>query len=175
MRRTIAPALAAAILAMPVLAQEAPKPGPQHARIGYFVGSWDFTAESKDSPMGPGGAITGSETCEWFTGGFQLVCRGEASGPRGRAVTASVWAYDPAQGEYTYYAYNSLGESFYIPGSVAGNVWTWNTEFPMNGGTVKARATVTEEGPAAYSYRFETSADGTTWALMEEGRATKRR
>jgi hypothetical protein len=175
MKRMIAPVLVAGILAAPALAQEAPKPGQQHARMAYFAGTWNFTADVQESPMGPGGKISGRETCEWFQGGFQLVCRGDvSSSPRGPAKSGSVWAYDPAGQTYTYFGYNSFGEAFYVTGNVTGKVWTWNAEVPMEGASMKLRATITEETPTAYSWKLETSMDGTTWTPMEEGQATKR-
>lgn len=174
MRCLIAPALAVGLLATPALSQEAAKPGPQHARIGYFAGTWEFSGEVQASPMGPGGKISGSETCEWFAGGFQLVCRGDMTGPRGPAKSASIWAYDPMQQAYTFYGYNSMGEAFHVTGNVAAKVWTWNAEFPVEGASMKLKATITEESPTAYSYKLETSMDGTTWTAMEEGRATRK-
>jgi hypothetical protein len=174
MRNVMAAALAAAMLAAPAAAQEPLKPGPQHARIGYFVGTWAFSGEAKESPMGPGGKMTGSETCEWFAGGFQMVCRGDMTSPRGPAKNGSIWAYDQAQQAYSYYGYNSMGEAFYVTGNVAGKVWTWNADFPVEGVSMKIKATITEETPTAYAYKLETSMDGTTWLLMEEGRATKK-
>jgi hypothetical protein len=78
------------------------------------------------------------------------------------------------QQAYTYYAYNSLGEAFYVTGTVTGNVWTWNADFPLEGGSMKIRVTLTEEGRAAYTYKVESSMDGATWAVMEQGRSIKR-
>ena len=37
---------------------QAPKPGPEHARLGYFVGKWKAEGEMKPGPMGPGGKMT---------------------------------------------------------------------------------------------------------------------
>src|SRR4030042_1315810 len=87
MKHLIAPALAVAMFAAPAMGQEAAKPGPQHARMAYFAGSWQCEGEARDSPMGAGGKLTGADTCEWFAGGFQLICRGDATGPRGPAKT----------------------------------------------------------------------------------------
>jgi len=173
MQKLIAPAVALAVFAASAAAQEAAKPGPEHQRLGYFAGTWTFTGTAHPSPMGPGGELSGTDTCEWFAGGFQLVCRGEATSPRGDAKTASVWTWDLMQGAYTFYGYSSLGDSFYVPGSVDGKVWTWQGTLPMGGTTIHLRAVVTEEPPAAYSYKFETSLDGASWTLVEEGRATK--
>ena len=174
MRHSFAIALAVGLFAAPAVAQEAPKPGPELARLAYFTGTWQFDGESKDTPMGPGGKLSGTDTCEWFAGGFQLVCRGDMTGPRGPGKSGSVWAYDPMQQAYTFYGYNSMGEAFYISGSVAGKVWTWNAEFPVQGASMKLRATMTEESPTVYSYKMESSPDGTSWTLVEEGRATKK-
>lgn len=174
MKRLIAPALVASMLAAPAMAQEAPKPGPEQARMGFFAGSWEFAGETKASPMGPAGQISGTETCEWFAGGFQLVCQSDMTGPRGSGKGGSIWAYDPARQDYTYYAYSSMGDSFYITGNVAGKVWTWNADFPIQGVSTKVRATITEDSATAYSYKMETSPDGTNWTLVEEGRATKK-
>jgi hypothetical protein len=174
MQRLIAPALAVGLFAASASAQEALKPGPEHARMAYFAGTWDFAGESKDSPMGPGGKMSGTDTCEWFAGGFQLVCRGEATGPRGAVKSGAIWAWDPYQTAYTYFGYNNLGESFLVTGAVAGKVWTWNAEFPSETGSAKLRVTLTEESPTAYAYRMEMSGDGASWMVVEEGRATKK-
>jgi len=166
--------LAIAVLAAPVWAQEAAKPGPEHARIGYFAGTWQSGGQLLASPMGPAGPTSGTDICEWFSGGFQLVCHGEATGPRGTAKTGSIWSYDAAQQAYTYFGYNSMGESFYVLGHVEGKVWTWKAEVPVEGTSMHLRATITEEPPAAYSYQLEMSADGTNWTQVEKGHATKK-
>lgn len=33
-------------------APQAPKPGPEQARLGYFVGKWTVEGEMKPGPMG---------------------------------------------------------------------------------------------------------------------------
>jgi hypothetical protein len=173
MQRVIAHVIAIGVLAAPAWAQAAPKPGPEQARLGFFAGTWQSKGEMLASPMGPAGASSGTETCSWFAGGFQLVCNGDAAGPAGPAKTGSIWGYDPAQQAYTYYGYNSRGQGFYVLGHVDGKVWTWDAEFPGEAGSMHMRATITEEAPAAYSYKLEMSADGTTWTEVERGRSTK--
>ena len=70
-------------------------PGPEHKRMAYFAGQWNYQGEAKNSPLGPGGKIAGTETCEWFAGGFQLVCRTKGTGPKGPGTGQSVVGYDP--------------------------------------------------------------------------------
>lgn len=175
MRHVIAHVIAIGVLAAPVWTQEMPKPGPEQARIGYFAGTWQAEGELTASSMGPAGPTTATDVCEWFSGGFQLICHGEATSPRGSAKTGSIWSYDPAQQAYTYYGYTSMGESFYVLGHVEGKVWTWKAEFPVEGTNMHMRATITEEPPAAYSYKLEMSPDGTTWTEVEKGHATKKK
>ena len=44
--------------------QEAPKPGPEHERLAFWVGNWTSEAEVKENPMMPGGKMISSERCE---------------------------------------------------------------------------------------------------------------
>jgi Protein of unknown function (DUF1579) len=150
-----------------------PTPGPEHKRIAYFAGQWKFEGEAKDSPFGPGGKIANDQTCEWFAGGFQLVCRSKGMGPKGPATGQSTMSYDPARNTYTYYAISSLGESIFIRGQVQGKVWTWADEMEVEGKKMKVVATVTEETPTSYSFKLEAGADGGQMMAIEQGKATK--
>ena len=63
---------------------EAPKPGPEVKKLGYFVGTWKSEGELKENPFGmPPGKYAGTDNCEWFHGGFQVVCHSSAKGPAG--------------------------------------------------------------------------------------------
>jgi hypothetical protein len=81
--------------------------------------------------------------------------------------------YDPNEKTYTYYANSSQGEGFFVRGNVSGMVWTWNSESKMDGKLVKIRVTVTEQSPTSYAFKLEGSFDGSPWAVLEEGKATK--
>jgi hypothetical protein len=82
---------------------QAPKPGPEHARLGYFVGKWKTEGEMKPSPMGPGGKMTGTDTCNWFEGRFTVVCRSEGTGPWGPTKSIGILGYSTEEKVYTYY------------------------------------------------------------------------
>lgn len=72
MKGTLKAALALAALSVavaPVAAAQASspqKPGPEHQRLGFFVGRWKAEGEIKPGPMGPGGKMTGTDTA-WTT------------------------------------------------------------------------------------------------------------
>jgi hypothetical protein len=174
MRRMALAALAIGVFVGVVFAQPAPrKPGDEQKRVGYFAGRWNYEGEAKPSPMGPGGKSSFSETCEWFDGGFHLVCHSEGKSPMGAGKGRSVIGYDPNEKTYTYYAISSLGEGFFVRGTVSDKVWTWNNETTVDGKPLKVIVTITEQSPTSYSFKMETSFDGSPLAVLEEGKATK--
>jgi hypothetical protein len=82
-------------------AAQAPQPGPEHARLGYFVGKWNVEGEVKPGPMGPGGKLTSSDTCEWFEGRFSVICRSDGSSPAGPTKSLGILGYSAEEKVYT--------------------------------------------------------------------------
>lgn len=154
---------AAAAAAQPA----ARRPGPEQARLGYFAGQWTFEGTAD------GLTFTGNQTCEWFAGGFQLVCRAEATSDVGPLKNQAVFSYDPTSKSYRLHLFNNSGSEFYGRGTVGDGVWTWEAEAAGAMGPFKARATMTEQSATAYTIRFDGFLDG-AWTMLEEGRATKR-
>jgi hypothetical protein len=166
--------VAIAIVTSSIAAQTtAPKPGPEHKRLGYFVGVWNYQGEAKQSPFGPGGKISGTETCDWFAGGFQLVCRTKGTSAKGPMTGQAIVTYDSARKGYTYYAISSQGDNFFLRGNVDGKVWAWADESTIDGKRMKVRVTVTEETPTSNSFKVEASFDGGAMTVIEEGKSTK--
>ncbi len=158
------------------LAQEAgkaPKPGPEHKRLGYFVGKWTSEAETKASPFGPAGKITMSDTYEWFTGGFSVVCHSQGKGPMGQMKGLAIMSYSPEEKNYTYYAVESMGMAEMSKGTVKGDTWTWTSESKMGGKVVKSRFIIKELSPSSYSYKWETPGASGSWTTIMEGKETK--
>src|SRR4029434_3328499 len=82
--------------------------------------------ETKSSPMGPAGKLSSTVTCDWFAGGFHLVCRGEEKGPTGGRTFLNLLPYHEKAQAYTAYGISSLGESEYSTGgSIVGNKRTF--------------------------------------------------
>jgi len=150
-----------------------PKPGPEHKKIAYFAGTWDFKGESKASPMGPAGPMTFKETCEIFDGGFAVVCRSEGKSPMGPTKAISIMSYDADKKAYTYTAAESNTPVFTALGQTANGVWTWNTESKMGANTMKTRVIITEKGPSAYDFKMEMAMDAGAFAPVAEAKVTK--
>jgi len=173
--RVIASLAVAVVLASSGVAAQAPKPtpGPEHKRLSAFAGQWKFEGEAKESPLGPAGKMSGTETCEWFAGGFQLVCHSKGTGPKGPMTSMAVMGYDPGRKAYTYYAASSLGDNIFVRGQVQDKVWTWSDEATVEGKKMKFVATVTEESASTTSYKLEVSVDGGPMTVVETGKSTK--
>ena len=175
MKRLLVVAVALAF-AVPCLAQTAqpPKPGPEVQKLAYYLGTWKSEGEVKvGSPSHPAGKFAGTDTCEWFAGGFHLVCRGEGTGPRGKSTSMGILAYDTEAKVYTYYGISSLGETDSGKMTLTGNTWTSTFEGKMADKPAKFRFSEVQESPTSYTFKFESSVAGGPWTVIEEGKATK--
>ena len=153
----------------------APKPGPEHQRLGYFVGKWTVEGEMKPSPMGPGGKVTSADTCEWFDGHFAVVCHSTGKTPMGASKSVGIMSYSPEEKVYTYYGVdNSNMTMATVPrGTVQGKTWTYTDESLMGGKKVKSRVTIKELSPTEYSFAMELQGPDGKWAPMMESKSTK--
>ena len=90
---------------------EMPKPGMEHQKMSYFLGKWHSTGTLKPGPWGPGGAMSGDDTCSLMPGGFFVVCNSEGSGPLGKMNGLGVMGYDAEKKVYTWNGFNNMGEN----------------------------------------------------------------
>jgi hypothetical protein len=166
---------AAAMQAAAAQAGAAPKPGPEHKRLGFFVGKWTSEGEMKPGPMGPGGKFTGSDTCEWFDGGFSVVCRSEGRMPSGQSKSLGILGYNTEEKVYTYYGVDNTAMTMAsVPkGTVQGKTWTYTDEGTMGGQKYKSRVTIEELSPTSQSFRMEMQGPDGKWVPVMESKSTK--
>lgn len=163
------------VLAAVAMAQtEPPKPGPELKKLDVFVGSWALDGNMKPGAMGPGGAMTESEKCEWMQGDFYLVCHSDYKSSMGNGVGLSVMGYSADDKAYTYREFNSFGEFDDSRGTVDGDTWTWTSDEKMGGTTMKGRFTMKMTSATSYSFTFDMSQDGTKWSTVMDGKASKK-
>jgi hypothetical protein len=154
-------------------APDSPKPGPEHKALNYFAGKWTSEGEMKPGPYGPGGKITSQDTCEWFSGGFQLVCRSQGKGPMGPMSSMGVLTFNMQEKAYTFYGIDSMGANELAKGDKSGKTWTFTSTSNVGGETFQSRYTMVETSPTSYTFKWDTSPDGSKWSTMMEGTATK--
>lgn len=162
-------------VAAPAQPPQASKPGPEHKRLDYFVGKWAHTGELKPGPMGPGGKMSWIDTCEWFEGGFAVVCRSEGKGPMGPMKGIGILGYSPEEKVYTYFgADNSPMAMTSVPkGTVQGDTWTYHDEGMMGGQKVKTRVTIKQVSPTEQAFTMEMQGADGKWMPMMESKGTK--
>ena len=173
----LAPALIVSLSVFGLVAAQSPegtpKPGPEQKKLEWFVGKWSGKAVMKPGPFGPGGPMTWTETCEWFEGGFHLVCRSEGTSPTGPMKGIGIIGYDAERKLYTYYGVDNTGWSDLATGTFSGRTWSYSNEFTMGGKKYWSRMSIEELSDREQRFRWETSEDGKTWALVMEGGSTK--
>jgi hypothetical protein len=162
-----------------VAAQQPPgpqSPGPEHKRLGYFVGKWTTEGEMKPSPMGPGGKISSTDDCQWFEGGFAVVCHNDGKTPLGPSKSLGIMGYSTEEKVYTYYGVDNTNMSMTnVPrGTVEGDTWTFNDESQMGGQKMKSRVTIKELSPTSYTFKMEIQGPDGKWMPMMESKSTKK-
>jgi len=156
-------------------APTAPKPGPEHQRLKYFVGNWSTEGEMKPGAMGPGGKFTSTSKCAWFEGKFTVVCDTEGKTPMGPAKGIDILGYSPEEKTYTYYGVDNTAMTMTtVPrGTVQGDTWTYQDESMMGGKKVKTRVTIKELPPSAYTFKMDMQGPGGKWATVMESKSTR--
>lgn len=152
-----------------------PKPGPEHQKLTYFVGNWTTEGEAKPGPFGPGGKVTGKDTCEWFEGHFAVICRSEGKGPTGPMKSIGILSYSPEEKVYTYYGTESSGMAMgsVAKGTVQGDTWTYTSEDMMGGQKMKMRATIKQVSPTVQTFFLEMQGPDGKWVPIVESKGTK--
>jgi len=149
------------------------QPSPAHKKLGVFVGTWKDEAEMKPGPFGPGGKLSLTESCEWFTGGFSVVCHTDTTGFMGDLKTLTVLTYDPEEKLYRFYEFNSVGWSQSAKGTVDGDTWTLDGESKMGGKLIKSRSTIKLSSPDSAVVRSEVAVEGGAMTLLMELNGTR--
>ena len=149
---------------------EGPKPGPEHKKLEYFLGTWKVETEIKANEYVPAGKTVGTETDTLGPGGFYVESRAEG----GQLPTRfGFMAYDSHAKAYTSYYASSVGLVGAATGSVSGNAWTWMVEDKFAGKAVKGRTTITTLSPTQYTIKYEMADEKGGYTTIVEGKATK--
>ncbi len=153
-----------------------PKPGPEHAKLGFFVGTWASEGMMNESPFGPGGKMTSTDKCEWFDKKFAVVCNYEGTGPAGVMKGIGIISYSPMEKIYTYYGLGNDGMAMTtVPrGTLEGGTWTFLDETKMGDQTMKTRYVIKELSPTSYTWQMESEGQGGVWSTILKGKSTKK-
>lgn len=152
-----------------------PKPGPEHQRLAYYVGTWRSEGKMEPGPMGPGGTMTSTDTCEWFEGRYAVVCHYDGKSSMGPSKGLGIISYSAEEKVYTYYGTDSSGMTMTtVPrGMVQGDTWTYTDEPSMGGKKMKTRITIKELSADAYTFKMEMQGPDGKWMPVVQSKSTK--
>jgi hypothetical protein len=156
-------------------APKAPKPGPEHERLGYFVGEWKMEGTVAENPFMPSGKFSSKEECKWFEGKFAVVCHSKGKGPMGSTRGLGIMSYSSGEKVYLYYGVeNSPMAMATVPrGTVEGDTWTYHDESKMGDQTVKSRYVIKQLDKKSYGFKWEIQGPDGQWKTVSEGKSTR--
>ena len=149
---------------------EPPKPGPEHKKLEYFLGTWKVESEVKENGYMPAGKSVATTTCTLGPEGFFLESRGEGEN---YPSTHAIVAYDSYAKLYTEFYASSAGLVGGGTGTVEGNTWTWMLEDKWFGKAFKGRTTVTVKSASQFTVKYEYLDPNGSYVTITEGTATK--
>jgi len=148
---------------------EHPKPGPEHKKLEYFVGTWKVETEIKANAYVPAGKGVTTQTYTLDPEGFYVEWREEGQIPR----TVGITAYDSHAKLYTVFYASSAGLVGTGAGTVNGNTWTWMIEDKVFGKAVKGRTTITISSASQFTSKYEMLDANGRYVTFSEGTGTK--
>ena len=174
-RIVIATAVMIVLFALAAQAQTTPPPpGPEHKKLGVFVGTWTGEGKDETTPFSKGGEVKSSMTCGWFTGGYHLVCDSDDSGPMGKTKGHSIYGYNVEKKQYFSFDIDSVGYGAPGTAKVDGSTWAFEGSDTIGGRAYWFRTVVKLPSPTELTYKSEYSEDGKTWKPNAEGKMTKK-
>ena len=166
----LTPCLAAGEMQM----HRAPTPGPDVQKLAYYIGTWKGHGESKGGPLAPAGRLSSAMTCDWFTGGFQVICKGHETSASGTRQFMDILSYDEQARSYREYTINNEGDSEYDQGGLlAGNAMTYALDLAGGKKPVKVRYTEVRVSSTVRTYRAEIAIGGAPWTVIAQGELDK--
>ncbi|HEY2544638.1 MAG TPA: DUF1579 family protein [Candidatus Acidoferrum sp.] len=170
-RLTVLLAVCVVFLAISIRAQAPqgpPKPGPEVKLLAYNLGTWNIEGDAKPFGPMPGGKVTSTEKCEWYSGGFFVMCHSDGIGPMGTGKGVSFMGYDPNEKVYTYHEFSSMGDAIDAKGTVDGDTWKWTSDSKMGDTKITARVTIKHVSKTEYTFKLEMAQNDGEFSTVEE-------
>lgn len=139
-------------------------PDQELKQLEYFVGTWSTAGTLVQTPMSPGGSVTGADKAFWQEGHYFLISKQDYTTPAGKGTTMAVLGFDPARKVFTYDSFSSDGDHEVATGTHAGNVWTWVSDQPNS--PQKWRYSQAIQSERAFVSSFEVSRDAKHWTTV---------
>lgn len=158
--------LLASLLAMPLIADEAPM-----QKTAWLVGTWEGSGWI--SMRGEKSTFIQREVVKLEAGGLALAIEGTGKNPEGKVVhdAFAVIDYDAAAKKYRWHSWRAGGGDHQTEPEIEDGRFSWSMEVPQ-GGTMRYTAVRTAEG--AWHEVGEFSRDGAKWTKFFEMTLTRK-
>ena len=156
-------------------APQTPKPGPEHERLGYFVGKWTGRGRDEAGSDGARRKDDDDRQLRVVRGTLQRDLPLGGQTPMGASKSIGILGYSPEEKVYTYYGVDNTNMTMAsVPkGTVQGDTWTYNDEGMMGGQKMKTARHHQGALTEAYSFRMETQGPDGKWVTAMESKNTK--
>ena len=142
-------------------------PGPEHKKLGVFLGRWHTTGEVSATASTPAAKVDAIDTYEWYPGGFFLVHHAEGKVGNDNIRSIEIMGYDTERQCYFAPFFDSTGGYGQEDIRLDGNTWIWRGSNVMGVKEHRCFAVVSEDGRIIRA-RHEKSDDGEHWELWME-------
>jgi len=153
-----------AVAAASPLAAQKPTPAPGAEPLGAIVGVWQ-----SDATQG----ISARSTCDWSPQGTAVICDQAITTVAGVQHVLNFFTHNSKTGAFVFYIVPNPGDTLTpVPLGINGLIWTYGGLSPAPNG--KWFRTINDFSKKdEYSWRLETSDDGTSWRTANGGRSQR--
>jgi len=143
-----------------------PMLGPEHKRLGAFVGRWAAEGRTERRSTGPSENMTQQHTYEWLPGGFHIVHRWAGHIGAHESKGLEIIGYDAGSDAYQVHFFDSDGWARIYQARARDRVWTFT------GSRERCSIVFAHDGGTMITH-WDRSHDGVTWEAVCDVRATR--
>jgi len=151
-----------------------PKISTEAKKLSVFVGKWTAEGAIKPGPMGPGGEMLITRSCNWTYDGIGVLCHGTDTIPGvGKVSHVILMSYDAHTSDYVLFNASNMGHIRICRGTVRGDVWTWTGEHTMGSQRMQLRLTQKWTSKDTFDFKDEGGTDANSMTVTTDGKGTR--
>jgi len=174
--RVLVAALAALVVAAPLLAEDKPmgppKPAPEMSQLSYFVGTWSCAGKAFASPFGPEHATEGVAHAQMALDGFRLVIHYDETKTAANTMpyhALQVVGWDAGQKAFDSVCFDGFGSTCtQTTQGWKGRVLVFEGTALMMGQKGGVRDTFTKSSGTEMTHKGEMQGEGGKWTATDE-------
>jgi ketosteroid isomerase-like protein len=146
---------------------------PELKKLGDMVGRWRMDGTFKPDPKAAAGPVDLVYSCDWFSGGRQVVYRFSGTMVGLPWEEVGFYRYDAAARAYIYDGITNDGTSGHGRVDIQAGAWVHTQDAVVDKKPAKVRFTLSSMTPSGGAWKYEVAVAGGPWAAMGEGKYTR--